>query len=324
MPTTGAEAPDRTIRLETARLILRPLSLADAPAIERYASDWEVARHTSHIPHPYPAGAAAEWLVTRRDDPDKPPLWGIERRDGELIGCIELRPESEPPGGSVGYWIGKPFWGSGYAGEALAAVVDYAFDELGLPRVEASARPENRASIRVQEKLGFRFAGTDQIEAPARGGAMAIDRRILTPADRAAKWPLPSGGLVLVAAVALIDADGRVLLARRPSNKPMAGLWEFPGGKVHEGETPEAALIRELREELAIDVTASCLAPFAFASHRYPGFHLLMPLYVCRVWQGTVTALEGQSLAWVRPARLSGYAMPPADRPLVAQLRDLL
>src|SRR5437868_11376761 len=91
--------------------------------------------------------------------------------------------------------------------------------------------------------------------------------------------------IVLVTAVALIDADGRVLLARRPSNKPMAGLWEFPGGKVHDGETPEAALIRELREELAIDVTASCLAPFAFASHRYPGFHLLMPLYVCRVWQ---------------------------------------
>ena len=97
MPTTGAEAPDRTIRLETARLILRPLSLADAPAIERYASDWEVARHTSHIPHPYPAGAAAEWLVTRRDDPDKPPLWGIERRDGELIGCIELRQRMRPP-----------------------------------------------------------------------------------------------------------------------------------------------------------------------------------------------------------------------------------
>ena len=113
MPTTGAEPPDRTIRLETARLILRPLSLADAPSIERYASDWEVARHTSHIPHPYPAGAAAEWLVTRRDDPDKPPLWGIERRDGELIGCIELRPESEPLGASVGYWIGKPFWGRG-------------------------------------------------------------------------------------------------------------------------------------------------------------------------------------------------------------------
>src|SRR5207302_293257 len=233
MPTTGAEAPDRTIRLETARLILRPLSLADAPAIERYASDWEVARHTSHIPHPYPAGAAAQWLVTR-------------------------------------------------------------------------------------------FAGTDQIEAPARGGAMAIDRRVLTPADRAARWPLPPGGLLLVAAVALIDADGRVLLARRPSNKPMAGLWEFPGGKVHDGETPERALIRELDEELGIDVEASCLAPFTFASHAYPDFHLLMPLYVCRKWSGIVSSREGQRLAWVRPARLGDYPMPPADQPLVAMPRDLL
>src|SRR6266481_1200368 len=130
--------------------------------------------------------------------------------------------------------------------------------------------------------------------------------------------------VVLVVAVALIDVDGRVLLAERPEGKSMAGLWEFPGGKVHDGETPEAALIRELKEELGIDVTASCLAPFTFASHAYPGFHLLMPLYVCRKWQGSVTAREGQRLAWVRPNRLADYAMPPADVPLVAMLRDLL
>ena len=130
--------------------------------------------------------------------------------------------------------------------------------------------------------------------------------------------------IVLVAAVALIDADGRVLLAQRPEGKPMAGLWEFPGGKVHEGETPETALIRELEEELGIDVVASCLAPFTFASHAYPEFHLLMPLYVCRKWSGLVTAREGQQLKWVRPARLGDYPMPPADKPLVAMLRDLL
>ena len=134
----------------------------------------------------------------------------------------------------------------------------------------------------------------------------------------------PAPPLVLVAAVALVDVDGRVLLARRPEGKTMAGLWEFPGGKLRPGETPEAALIRELREELAIDVAASCLAPFSFASHRYADFHLLMPLYVCRVWQGQATALEGQELAWVRPARLADYSMPPADQPLVATLRDLL
>src|SRR5260221_10269384 len=130
--------------------------------------------------------------------------------------------------------------------------------------------------------------------------------------------------VVLVCAVALIDADGRVLLAQRPAGKPLAGLWEFPGGKVDAGETPEGALIRELKEELGIDVTASCLAPFAFASHGYADFHLLMPLYVCRKWQGSVAPREGQQVAWVRPARLADYAMPPADKPLVAMLRDLL
>jgi 8-oxo-dGTP diphosphatase len=136
-----------------------------------------------------------------------------------------------------------------------------------------------------------------------------------------AERPLP---VVLVVAVALVDPDGRVLLAERPVGKPMAGLWEFPGGKVREGETPEAALIRELKEELGIDVTASCLAPFTFASHAYDDFHLLMPLYVCRRWQGMVTPHEGQRLAWVRPPRLAEYSMPPADKPLVAMLRDLL
>lgn len=130
--------------------------------------------------------------------------------------------------------------------------------------------------------------------------------------------------IVLVAAVALVDVDGRVLLARRPPGKPLAGLWEFPGGKVHEGETPEAALIRELREELGVDTEASCLAPFTFASHAYDDFHLLMPLYVCRVWKGQARPLEGQELAWVRPVRMGDYPMPPADKPLVAMLRDLL
>jgi len=130
--------------------------------------------------------------------------------------------------------------------------------------------------------------------------------------------------IVLVAAVALVDADGRVLLAERPAGKSMAGLWEFPGGKVNAGETPEAALIRELAEELGIDVTASCLAPFTFASHTYPDFHLLMPLYVCRKWSGAPAARERQRLAWVRAARLADYPMPPADEPLIALLRDLL
>lgn len=130
--------------------------------------------------------------------------------------------------------------------------------------------------------------------------------------------------LVLVAACALVDADGRVLICRRPEGKQLAGLWEFPGGKVEPGETPEAALIREMDEELGVTIAHACLAPFVFASHEYESFHLFMPLYLCRRWDGFVQAREHEALAWVKPDRLSDYPMPPADGPLAAYLRDLL
>jgi 8-oxo-dGTP diphosphatase len=136
--------------------------------------------------------------------------------------------------------------------------------------------------------------------------------------------PSAARPVVLVVAIALVDLDGRVLIAQRPEGKSLAGLWEFPGGKVHAGETPEAAAVRELKEELAIDITESCLAPFTFASHAYRDLHLLMPLYLCRVWRGTPTAIEHDALKWVRPIELARYPMPPADTPLVAMLRDWL
>jgi 8-oxo-dGTP diphosphatase len=148
--------------------------------------------------------------------------------------------------------------------------------------------------------------------AADNGGAMP-------PADMSEGLPT-----VLVSAVALIDRDGRVLLAQRPAGKRMAGLWEFPGGKIETGETPEAALIRELGEELGIDTAESCLAPLTFASHSYDYFHLLMLVYVCRKWSGTPRPLEGGELAWVRASRLRDYDMPPADIPLIPVLQDLL
>lgn len=141
------------------------------------------------------------------------------------------------------------------------------------------------------------------------------------PGPEGATGPLP---LVLVAAVVLIDPDQRLLLAERPPGKPMAGLWEFPGGKIEAGETPEAALIREMAEELGIRIRPACLAPFTFASHSYETFHLLMPLYLCRRWEGIVQAREGQRLKWVRAAKLGDLPMPPADLPLVAMLRNFL
>jgi 8-oxo-dGTP diphosphatase len=130
--------------------------------------------------------------------------------------------------------------------------------------------------------------------------------------------------LLLVVAVALVDADGRVLIAQRPEGKQLAGLWEFPGGKLEPGEAPEEALIRELREELGIEVKAACLAPLTFASHAYPDFHLLMPLFICRRWDGFVQSREGQALKWVRAKALRDYPMPPADAPLIPHLVDLL
>ena len=130
--------------------------------------------------------------------------------------------------------------------------------------------------------------------------------------------------LLLVVAVALVDSDGRVLIAQRPEGKQLAGLWEFPGGKLEPGERPEEALIRELREELGIEVKASCLAPLTFASHAYDDFHLLMPLYICRRWEGFVTSREGQALKWVKPAKLRDFPMPPADEPLIPHLQDLI
>jgi 8-oxo-dGTP diphosphatase len=134
----------------------------------------------------------------------------------------------------------------------------------------------------------------------------------------------PDHNVVLVVACALIDDDGRVLLAKRPEGRSLAGLWEFPGGKVELGERPEDAIIRELQEELEIDISESCLAPLSFASHSYEEFHLLMPLFICRTWEGEISPQDGQELAWVRPLRMADYEMPPADIPLCAMLRDFL
>ncbi len=133
-----------------------------------------------------------------------------------------------------------------------------------------------------------------------------------------------SKSILLVVAAALIDVDSRVLIAKRPEGKSLAGLWEFPGGKVDAGETPEKALCRELEEELSIDVCETCLAPFTFASHTYETFHLLMPLYLCRNWEGEISPREGQEITWTRASRLSTFPMPPADAPLIPMLRDLL
>jgi 8-oxo-dGTP diphosphatase len=245
-----------------------------------------------------------------------------------LVGVVGLRIDAEQRCGRLGYWVGRRFWGHGVATEAAGRLARWALANLDIDRLEAGVIIDNPASAAVLRRVGFRQIGEGTEAFLARGGEHPVWRFEATrddifphaePASEDGSRPM-----LLVAACALIDADGRVLLARRPEGKRMAGLWEFPGGKLHPGETPEVALIRELKEELGIDVSAACLAPFAFASHAYEQFHLLMPLYVCRRWKGTPTPRENQTLAWVRPQKLADYPMPPADKPLIPLLRDFL
>ncbi len=329
--------------LTTERLTLRPLAAADAPAIHRLVNDWEVVRMLSRLPFPYPENLAGEWIAATAGQLAAGSaihlaITGIESGSEMLIGCVGLRLDRQAGAGHLGYWVGRKYWGHGVASEAAGRLARWALANLSLDRIEAEVATDNAASAAVLRRIGFRETGRSQQDFLARGGKQAVRvfeaRRddLFGPVDAgdepacpgAAATPRPGRRVLLVAACALVDSDSRVLLARRPEGKKMAGLWEFPGGKVDPGETPELALIRELREELGIDVSEACLAPFTFASHAYERFHLLMPLFLCRRWTGFAQPLEGQTLAWVRPDRLHEYEMPPADKPIVPLLRGFL
>lgn len=308
--------------LAAKSLRLRPFVADDVSALVALAGDAEIARWTADIPHPY-TGTDAQAFVAKSaqhiaDGTEY--AFAVERiADGVPIGAVSLRRDGD--GGEVGYWIGRPFWCKGYAVEAVRRLVRFAFQDRGLAKLTAGVMADNAPSAKVLQKAGFVFTGEGIGERGRCKDAKVRDFALARADWLKAEAEKPT---VLVAAVAMVDADGRVLMARRPEGKSMAGLWEFPGGKVDAGETPEAALVRELAEELGIDITESCLAPIAFASHGYDDFHLLMPLFACRVWQGTPAPREGQALKWVRPERLADLPMPPADVPLVALLRDLL
>jgi len=325
--------------LATGRFVLRSLRAEDAAELHRLVNDWEVAKTLARVPFPYPRELADDWIASTATQLAAGEAWHLaiarpEEAGGAMLGCVGLTVDAPARSAELGYWVGRRHWGQGIAPEAAGRLLRWALANLDIDRVTASALTDNARSAAVLKRIGFRSAGEGMRDFLSRGGAMRVllfeaGRGDLAPSAPAAApatpEPVAEGKpMLLVAAVGLIDADNRVLLARRPEGKPLAGLWEFPGGKVRAGETPERALIRELKEELGIDVTEACLAPFAFASHGYEAFHLLMPLFLCRRWQGEVTAMEGQALAWVRPQRLRDYAMPPADVPLVALLRDFL
>lgn len=302
----------------SAQLRFRSLDERDLQSLIEFAGDEEVARWTAAIPHPFSEADGRAYIEASRQENRL--VFAIEEiASGDFIGCIRIDAEAEI--GNIGYWLARPHWGKGYAGEAAKRITRLAFESLELTALEAEVMQRNLASEKVLLTAGFEKTG-EAIGTRGRSDGVATFRYRLRQGDWAAK--AATKPTLLVVAVAMVDADGRVLMAKRPEGKKLAGLWEFPGGKVSPGETPETALIRELEEELGVDTRESCLAPFTFASHEYEDFRLLMPLYVCRVWQGTPSAREGQELSWVRPVRMRDYPMPPADEPLVAMLCDLL
>jgi 8-oxo-dGTP diphosphatase len=310
--------------LHTTRLTLRPLQAGDAADFFRLINDWEICRKLPDAPFPYPAALAAEWIAAAAADRAEgraEQFAIIETQTGALAGCAGLRLTGEQA--ELGYWLGRPFWGQKYGIETVRRLCEWAFATLPLRRLTATVAADNEASLHLLARAGFAPAGKGSRVFMCRPGQklpvkfFALERDIPSPAATPTR-------VLLVVAAALIDAQGRILLARRPEGKKMAGLWEFPGGKMDPGEIPEAALVRELREELFIEVSATDLAPFVFASHAYDKFHLLMPVFLCRRWRGTPTGREGQALAWVAPDRLIEYPMPPADRPLIPMLRDFL
>ncbi len=320
--------------LKTERLTLRPFRPADAAALHRLINNFDIARMLELVKFPYDQDLAAHWVTAAIKDLETGAachlaITGQEGEQEVLVGAVGLTIDRPTRAGRLGYWVGQKYWGHGVAAEAAGRLTKWGLANMEIDRITAAVATDNPASAAVLRRIGFRQTGEGYHHFASRGADHPIWLFEATRDDifgRPEVEATEPGAkpLLLVAACALVDVDGRVLLARRPEGKKMAGLWEFPGGKLNPGETPEQALIRELREELGIDVAAACLAPFAFASHAYEGFHLLMPLFLCRRWKGTPRPREKQTLAWVSPRELTDYEMPPADKPLIPLLRDFL
>ena len=308
--------------LLTGRLRLRPFTPTDAPGLSRITDDEQVVRLTAALPFPFGEDHAQSFIANSHAimADGKSLVLAMERVvDGTLIGCVGARVEAGMRA-ELGFWTGSDYWNAGYTTEALLRLIRHLFQSTGVTAVDAVIHTANKASRRVAEKLGLRQSGRRDVEMIGR----ADNASMLVMSQTRAAWAKThtQRPKLLVAAAALIDGDGRVLMTTRPPPKSMAGLWEFPGGKVEPGETPEQALKRELTEELGIETGDGCMAPLAFASHDYDTFHLIMPLFAIRVWNGTPEPREGQSLRWVRARDMATLPMPPADIPLVTLLRD--
>ncbi len=307
--------------IETDRLLLHPPGPDDTEALSAVLDNADVARHSPGLPHPYPPAAVGDWIGrTHRQLLAGEGFAFVvrDRRSGAVVGLVELALEGQRAIGELAYWVDRDRWDQGIATEAARRMVAFGFDTLGLAAIWGVAITENPASVRVLEKSGL----AHQRDGSYYGRPIVL-HRLERPAYRqqAIESPMP---VVYVAAVAMVDDDRRVLLAQRPAGKAMAGLWEFPGGKVEPGERPAITLARELSEELGVEIGIGDFEPFAIVSHSYDDFQLVMPLMLCRRWPGTPHGKEDQVLAWATGSELSDFAMPAADLPLVADLKQLL
>ena len=328
-------------QFETDRLRLTPFvgSEAERTYATTAFNQKQVVQNLSRVPFPYGDSefdsAAARVLAV----PDKIFSWSIWRKSqpDTIVGAIGLSHEESDKTWRLGYSSLPEVWGQGLMSEAATAVVEFAFDVLKLASVHSAAFDDNIGSLKVLERSGFQIDGHGTATSLGRGDGIAIrNTKYKIDADQFHQHRMRDGchsytsivhrqlPVITVAAAALVNAEGQILVAQRPEGKAMAGLWEFPGGKLEPGETPEAALIRELKEELGIDTNHSCLSPIAFASHSYPKFHLMMPIFAIRQWQGSINPMEGQKIQWLPPRSLWELPMPPADEPIIPLLIDLL
>lgn len=306
--------------IATERLILRPLEKGDVATMARLINDRRIAEMTARIPHPYTLQDGEKFLVYAQESLKNGTdltLSIIRKSDQAFMGSVGLEEE-------IGYWLGAEFWGQGYMKEAVKALIHFAFFTLHQEAIKGSALEHNAASRRILEELGFIQTGTKEISSLGYEGKKKGITYILPRETFIERYYAKERPLVWVVAAALINKRGKLLLAERLAGKHMAGVWELPGGKMETGETPEQSLIRELKEELDISVREDDLEPLSFASHRYETFHLIMPVYLCRRWEGTPRGAEGQKLAWVSYTDMVNYPVPPADIPLIHRLADAL
>lgn len=304
----------------TERLTLRPLEEKDVVTIEALANNRQIAEKLARLPHPYTREDASQFITYAKTGITRGAyviLAVIRRVDQTFMGVVGLEED-------LGYWLGQEFWGQGYGKEAIKAFVQFAFSILQVKDLRANARVDNLPSRCVLEGLGFSQVGTKECTSLGYEGVRPSVRYSLSRETFIERLSSVERPLLWAAAAALINQKGEMLVTERLLGKHLAGVWELPGGKMELGETPEQALIRELREELSIEVKQDHLEPLNFVSYPYETFHLIMPIYLCRQWEGPLHGAEGQKISWITYPDLAHYPLPPAALRLMHPLVDAL